>query len=163
MVLNTNSLLNIAKQLFFVLGLVICVTPIYAQVSVGSGSYSANHPGADEAGRNNFPSGSPQLSGNAVGKPVPTNDWWSSLVKENHASNLFNYPLTLSTLNNGLIMTYIPWGVIGDNAPIEIGLTGLNASRVTVSDYSDWTMTMNWNDGTRDMKATSGIGMPFVC
>ena len=162
MLFYTDSSITIAKQILFILAIMLCFTPINAQVSVGSGSYSANHPGADEAGRNNVPSGSPQLSGNAVGKPVPTNDWWSSLVKENHASNLFNYPLTLSTLNNGLIMTYIPWGVIGDNAPIEIGLIGLNTSRVTVSDYSDWTMTMNWNDGARDMKATSGIGMPFV-
>ena len=35
-------------------------------------------------------SGSPQLSKIASNKPVPTNDWWSKLVKEDHADNLFN-------------------------------------------------------------------------
>ena len=130
--------------------------------SVGSGGYTNNFPGTDVAGRNGFPSGSPQLSGNAIGKPVPTNDWWSSLIKENHASNLFNYPMTMKTTPGGLIVTYIPWGVIGDSSPIQVGLTGLNAAQATASDYSDWTVSMNWNDGSHDLTATAGIGMPFV-
>ena len=110
----------------------------------------------------NPPTGSPQLSKNAIGKPVPTNDWWSKLIKENHADNLFNYPMTMKTTNNGLIVTYIPRGVIGDNNTVHVGVTGLNTSKTTVSDHSDWTVSMNWNDGTRDFEATSGIGMPFV-
>lgn len=64
---------------------------------VGNGSYTNTFPGTDTAGRNGFPSGTPQLSGDAVGKPVPTNDWWSKLIKENHADNLFNYPMTMKT------------------------------------------------------------------
>ena len=69
----------------------------YAQTTVGSGSYSTVFPGVDEAGRNGIPSGTPQISGNALNKPIPTNDWWSYLLKENHVSNLFNYPITLKT------------------------------------------------------------------
>ena len=61
-------------------------------INVGDGSYTTSFPGTDSAGRNEYPSGTPQLSGNALNKPVPTNDWWSKLVKENHADNLFNYP-----------------------------------------------------------------------
>jgi len=133
----------------------------YAQTPVGSGSYTTIYPGANGP-FNGFPGGSPQLSKNAIGKPVPTNDWWSKLLKENHADNLFNYPMTMKTTNNGLIITYIPRNVIGDNQAIQVGLTALNSSNTTVSDYSDWTVTMNWNDGTRDLEATSGIGMPFV-
>lgn len=137
--------------------------PVLSQVvQVGSGSYTKTFPGPDAAGRNTFPSGSPQLSGNAVGKPAPTNDWWSTLIKEGKASNLFNYPFTMMTKNSGLIATYIPWGVIGDNMPVEIGVTGMAATNTTVDDYSDWTVTMAWNDGTHHFKATSGIGMPFL-
>ncbi|WP_298948240.1 glycosyl hydrolase [uncultured Polaribacter sp.] len=144
--------------------LLICLsTAIFSQTTqVGSGSYTNTYPGADSAGRNGFPSGVPQITGSAVGKPIPTNDWWSKLIKENHADNLFNYPMTMKTTNTGLIVTYIPWGVIGDSAPIEVGLTGLNTDKTTVSDYSDWTVTMNWKDGDNELKATSGIGMPFV-
>ena len=131
-------------------------------INIGDGSYTTSFPGTDSAGRNEYPSGTPQLSGNALNKPVPTNDWWSKLVKENHADNLFNYPMTLKTTNDGLIVTHIPWGVIGDSSPIKVGLSGLNTTKTTVSDYSDWTVTMNWNDGSHNLDATSGIGMPFL-
>ena len=136
--------------------------PSLSQTQIGSGSYSTNFPGTDVAGRNSFPSGKPQLSGLALSKPVPTNDWWSKLVKENHADNLFNYPFTMKTVNEGLIITYIPWGVIGDSSPIVVGLDGLNSEKTTVSNFSDWTVSMNWITGSSSLTATSGIGMPFV-
>ncbi|MGB0254551.1 MAG: glycosyl hydrolase [Flavobacteriaceae bacterium] len=147
---------------YFIFALLLSCILASGQTTVGSGSYTTVFPGADVAGRNGFPSGTPQLSKTAAGKPVPTNDWWSALIKENHADNLFNYPMTMKTTNTGLIVTYIPRGVIGDNSAIEVGLTDLNTAKATVSDYSDWTVTMNWNDGVRDLQATSGIGMPFV-
>lgn len=150
-------------KLLIILSTCLMAFSCFAQVTmVGSGSYTNTFPGVDEAGRNAFPSGTPQVSGNAIGKPIPTNDWWSKLVKENHADNLFNYPMTLKTTNQGLIVTYIPWGVIGDSAPIEVGLSGLNTTRATVADFSDWTVSMNWNDGTHDLQTTAGIGMPFL-
>ncbi|MFA0964372.1 glycosyl hydrolase [Roseivirga sp. BDSF3-8] len=128
-------------------------------VSVGSGSYTKTFPGTDEAGRNGFPPGTPQASGNAAAQPVPTNDWWSKLLQEDHASNLFNYPITMKTTPAGLVTTFIPWGVIDDQEPIVVGVSGLNASRATISDHTDWTVTMDWDSR---FHATSGIGMPFV-
>ena len=135
---------------------------INAQVSVGSGSYSTTFPGADSAGRNGYPSGTPYVSGVAANQPIPTNDWWSKLVKQGSADNLFNYPFTMKTLDTGLIVSYIPWGVIGDSAPIEVGLTGLDTNKVTVSDHTDWTVTMDWTSGDKNLSVTSGVGMPFL-
>jgi len=131
-------------------------------VPVGNGSYTTTFPGTDVAGRNAFPSGTPFLSGNALGKPVPTSDWWSALIKNGTASNLFNYPFTMKTTPSGLVVSYIPSGVIDDLIPFSVGVTGLNASKTYVSDYSDWTVTMDWNDGTHQFQATSGVGMPFL-
>jgi endoglucanase Acf2 len=131
-------------------------------IEVGDGSYTTSFPGVDTENRNTYPSGTPQVSGNAAGKPVPTNDWWSLLIKNDHAGNLFNYPMALKTTNPGLVVSYIPWGVYDDQEPVIIGVSGLNASKATVSDYSDWTVTMDWNDGTHHFQATSGIAMPFL-
>jgi endoglucanase Acf2 len=131
-------------------------------VTVGSGSYRTTHPGFDIAGRNQYPSGTPYLSGNAIGKPVPTSDWWSALVKNGTASNLFNYPYTMKTTSNGLIVSYIPSGVIDDLIPFVVGVTGMNAANTKISDYSDWTVTMDWDDSTHNFQATSGVGMPFL-
>ncbi len=135
-------------------------------VSVGSGSYTKTFPGTDEAGRNGFPGTAPLVSGVAATKPIPTNDWWSSLLKNDvfggsnaFAENLFSYPIAMQTTNTGLVVSYIPFGVFDDQDPIIVGVSGLNASKSTASDFSDWTVTMNWED---KFQATSGIGMPFV-
>jgi endoglucanase Acf2 len=131
-------------------------------IPVGSGSYTKTFPGTDAAGRNGYPSGTPNLSGAALGKPVPTNDWWSKLAKETQASNLFTYPYTLKTTANGLVVSYVPSGVIDDMSPVVMSVVGMAATRTSVSDYSDWTVTMDWNDGTHNFQATAGIAMPFL-
>ena len=159
---NSAKNRHLYRCLFFVI-LLFQTTFLTAQTTpVGSGSYTNQHPGADSAGRNKFPPGSPQLSKNSLGKPVPTNDWWSKLIQDDHAGNLFNYPMTMRTQNEGLVVTYIPWGVIGDSAPVEVGVVGLNASKATIANYSDWTVTMDWSSGSKNFQATSGIGMPFL-
>ena len=94
-------------------------------IQVGSGSYTTSFPGTDAAGRNGYPSGQPQTTGPAAQKHAPTNDWWSYVIKNDHANNLFNYPLALKTVNSGLVTSYIPWGVFDDQEPIIVGLTGL--------------------------------------
>ena len=131
-------------------------------VNVGNGSYTTQFPGVDEAGRNTYPSGTPYTTGIAATQPAPTNDWWSAKIKNPHAGNLFNYPYTLKTVNSGLVVTYIPWGVIDDILPVTVGVSGLNASAANVSDFSDWTVTMDWSNAEHNFRATAGIGMPFL-
>ena len=150
------------KYLLGFCSILLCLNLSAQHVSVGSGGYTGSFPGTDVAGRNSFPSGTPYVVGNAVGKPIPTNDWWSKKIKEPHADNLFNYPFTMKTVNSGLVTTYIPWGVIDNIEPVIVGVNGLNASAANVSDYSDWTITMDWQNSGHHFKATSGIGMPFI-
>ena len=151
------------KSSFFVSLFLIFAMGVSGQIiQTGSGSYTKTFPGTDAAGRNAIPSGTPQVSGNAAGKPAPTSDWWSALIKNGQASNLFNYPFTMKTNNTGLVVTYIPWGVIDDIEPVTVGVSGMAASKTTVADYSDWTVTMDWNDGVHNFQATSGVGMPFL-
>lgn len=133
-------------------------------VNVGShGSYTDEFPGTDAAGRNAYPSGEPRLSGNALNKPVPTNDWWSNQLYVNHASNLFNYPLGMRTTDNGLVIvkTVIYQGAPADT-PIEVTVDGVSTATTTVSDYTDWTVTFRWENEAGYMDATTGVGMPMV-
>lgn len=154
------------KSIKIIFTLTLLITLVYHGfgqfVQVGEGSYTTVFPGVDPAGRNTYPSGTPHLTGNVMGKPVPTNDWWSAVVKNGQASNLFNYPFTMKTTSQGLVVTYIPFGPIDDIEPVIVGVSGLSASSVKVSDYSDWTVTLDWNDGVRNFQATSGMGMPFL-
>ena len=68
----------------------------------------------------------------------------------------------MRTESQGLVLTYIPRGVQDAVRPIIVGVAGLAASKCTVDDYSDWTVTMAWNDEAHGFKATAGLGMPFV-
>ncbi|NBR83523.1 MAG: hypothetical protein EBT52_07320 [Flavobacteriia bacterium] len=131
-------------------------------VPVGSGSYTTVFPGVDAAGRNGYPSGTPFVTGAAANKPIPTNDWWSAQVKNPHTDNLFNYPFTMKSVNEGLVVSYIPWGPIDNILPVVVGVSGLNASQANVSDHTDWTVTMDWSASGKQFQATTGIGMPFI-
>tara|TARA_A100001015_G_C15023940_1_gene729452 strand:- start:22 stop:2676 length:2655 start_codon:yes stop_codon:yes gene_type:complete len=159
-----------SKQLkhFALMCILVCFGNLLAAqvITVGSGSYTKTFPGTDEAGRNGFPGSAPLVSGAAATKPIPTNDWWSSLLKNDifggsndFAENLFNYPMSMQTTSKGLMVSYIPFGVIDDQDPIIVGVQGLNATKSTVSDFSDWTVTMDWSER---FQATSGVGMPFL-
>jgi endo-1,3(4)-beta-glucanase len=141
-------------------------------VGVGAGSYTTQFPGTDAAGRNGYPSGTPYLSGQAATKPVPTNDWWSNLIKEAHGGQAFNYPLSYRSYSRGVAVNYtMPFasGFSEYRAPMDgvydgiiVGVENLNASSSTASDHSDWTATINWNDGAHDFSALMGHGMPFT-
>ena len=136
---------RIGKRLVAVwlISLGVQVSMLYSQkVTVGAGSYTTTFPGTDVAGRNGYPSGSPLVVDALKNKPIPTNDWWSAKLKSAHCDNLFNYPLTMKTVATGLVVSYIPWGVISDIQPIVVGVKDLNVSSALVSDYSDWTVAM---------------------
>jgi endoglucanase Acf2 len=149
---------------FFILFILTqSINPVFSQITpVGSGSYTNTFPGVDSGNRNGYPNFSPQLSGAAQHKPIPTNDWWSFLLKENHVSNLFNYPFTMSTISSGLGVTYVAKGVVGDKQTLDIGVQNLNAAKATVEDHTDWTVKIAWSANNRYFSVTSGIGMPFL-
>jgi hypothetical protein len=153
-----------------VLVLLIIITLNYGAygqiVTVGSGSYTTQLPPPDAAGRNQNPNGTPRLSGPAATKPVPTSDWWTGLLTFSGA-NLYNYPMSLRAMTNGLVVSYTAPVGGGDDTrqpmsgdqPLLVGVSGLNVTNATVDDHSDWTVTANW--GNR-LYATMGMGMPFV-
>ncbi|UOQ52321.1 glycosyl hydrolase [Hymenobacter cellulosivorans] len=153
------------------LSLALSAAPALSQiVPVGAGSYTTVFPGTDQAGRNAVPPGSPLVSGVAATKPVPTNEFWSAKLQKDHVNNIFNYPLALRTHETGLVVNYIipPSGPKEYRQPnsdvmaVTVGVQSLSAVRATVSDFSDWTVTMNWHSGSNDFNATVGMGMPFL-
>ena len=157
---------NMRKKLQAIATILLCVTitpQAFAQTTkVGKGSYTNTFPGTDVAGRNGYPTGTPYLIDSLKNKPVPTNDWWSAKLKSAHCDNLFNYPLTMKTVNSGLVTSYIPWGVISDIEPITVGVKDLNHTAPYISAYSDWHITIEWKNGTNRFQTTTALGMPFL-
>ena len=150
---------------------------------VGAGSISTAIPaGAAGPELSNGADATPRVSGDAARTPVPTNDWWSSLIfsyfSEPGSAPLYADPIALRADGAGLQIgyqsdvTYIdgPGLQVPDNikyqytfAPgLHVGLEGLGGASVTVADYGDWTVTADWQGAGPGLQATFGHGLPFV-
>ncbi|MFD0319111.1 glycosyl hydrolase [Streptomyces flavalbus] len=148
-----------------------------ATVPVGAGSYSDTRPsGTTGPTTNTGTPVTPKVTQAAQGKPVPTNDWWSSLAFQRYGDNpystpMYGHPLTYQAVSGGLEVGYpTSPAIVGDGRQYEyahkrdltIGLSGLNSPDTKADAWSDWTVTPYWSDGTRTLRTTIGHGMPFV-
>ncbi|MEV8314975.1 glycosyl hydrolase [Streptomyces sp. NPDC059900] len=160
------------------IGLGPAATPAAAAtVPVGSGSYSDTRPaGTSGPTTNTGTPVTPKVTAAAKGKPVPTNDWWSSLAFQRYGDNpystpMYGHPLTYQAVSGGLEVGYpTDPAVVGEGRQYEyahkrdltLGLSGLNSADTKADAWSDWTVTPYWSDGTRTLRTTIGHGLPYV-
>lgn len=148
-----------------------------ATVPVGSGSYSDTRPAGTNGPQNNTGGPvTPKVTAAAADKPLPTNDWWSSVAFQRYAGNpyseaMYGHPLTYKAVSGGLEVGYpTSHAVVGDGRQYEfphkrdltVGLQGLNSPDTKADSWSDWTVTPYWSDGARTLRTTIGHGMPYV-
>ncbi|MFG2291818.1 glycosyl hydrolase [Streptomyces sp. NPDC048603] len=159
-------------------GLGTAASPVAAAtVPVGAGSHSDTRPaGTSGPTTNTGTPVTPKVTPAAAGKPVPTNDWWSSLAFQRYGDNpystpMYGHPLTYQAVAGGLEIGYpTSPAVVGDGRQYEfphkrdltLGLAGLNSTDTRADSWSDWTVTPYWSDGTRTLRTTIGHGSPFV-
>lgn len=154
---------------------------VFSQVvNVGDASYRADFPTSP----NNYPvlntvfwlndaaEEFPSLSDDYSGKPIPTSDWWTSVVYHghnmSHSSPLFAHPLSFQTHTDGLSIDYpfnenFPRAVKSFHYPdLKVGIDGMNSPECSLYDYSDWTTTIELKDGDKRLLSTIGHGLPFT-
>ncbi|MET8149762.1 glycosyl hydrolase [Actinoplanes sp. NPDC049668] len=161
--------------------LAVAVTGTAQAATVGAGSYTETLPAGAKlpAGCGNMSANPRQyLTSNAPAGPVPTNDWWSSLLFKkgddcNFSQALFAGPAAYRPVASGLGLSYQTDAAISGSATglgeyhfpyaqhVVVGVAGLNATQALVDGWSDWTVTPSWSDGARTMKATIGHGLPL--
>ncbi|MFF5503421.1 glycosyl hydrolase [Streptomyces roseolus] len=148
-----------------------------ATVPVGAGGYSDTRPaGTSGPTTNTGTPVTPKVTAAAKDRPVPTNDWWSSLAFQRYGDNpystpMYGHPLTYQAVAGGLEIGYPTTpAIVGDGrqyefphkADLTLGLTGLNSPDAKADDWSDWTVTPLWADGARTLRTTIGHGLPYV-
>ncbi|WP_166846439.1 glycosyl hydrolase [Isoptericola sp. BMS4] len=162
-------------------GLVAVAAPPAAAdtVPVGSGSYTTDSVGSTPQGCDAL-AADPRafLTADAPDEPLPTNDWWTSLAYKKFdcafSAPLHAHPASYLPDGEGLGMGYTTTAAIsGDGSgvseyhypygeDVHAGVVGLTAPDVKVADWSDWTVTAAWDDGTRSLRATVGHGLPLA-
>jgi endoglucanase Acf2 len=134
-------------------------------VSVGMGGYTTKLPaGAKE------PQVAPFVTA-SVKRPVPTNDWWSSLAFLPYSNQMFPHPLGIQAGAKGLRIYYPGLGYTANpegvftaimQAPSDLTI-GHSAQasfpEARVAGWSDWFVTASF--GTQ-LFLTFGHGSPFV-
>ena len=132
-------------------------------------------PGAKGPSNNVGTPVAPKKTDNVRG-PIPTNDWWSSLVFQRfpdnpYSENMHAHPLAMKAKAGGLGVAYPKTYVITpDQRKYEytytedftLGVTGLSSPDAKLDGYSDWTVSAYWNGGGSSLRATFGHGLPYV-
>ncbi|MEU8288788.1 glycosyl hydrolase [Micromonospora sp. NPDC048905] len=172
--------LAIATALALVVGgLTIPVSRAAEAAPVGAGSYTTTPVGALPSGCGAMASNPRQFAtANAPAGPIPTNDWWSSLLWKrtdcSFSEPLHAHPISYDTFTDGLGFSANSTPTISGTATgvgeyhypyvqdIRVGVAGLGAPQVRVDGWTDWTVSPHWSDGTRTMRATIGHGLPFA-
>jgi endoglucanase Acf2 len=134
-------------------------------VSVGSGSYTTAAP-ADLT----LPPNTIYRTSHVTG-PMPTSDWWTSVAWTQPAFPIYPLPLALQTTTSGIGVDYPDLEAetvavhAGYSADFTLGASAgtFPAPNPLVDGYSDWTVSMLWNNGSGGtMRVTAGQGSPYL-
>lgn len=152
------------------------------QIDLGTGSYRSDLPPGEDGKPRRSIDAQPLISQNFDG-PIPTNDWWSSLLWPMHSPHsmaMFPHPLAVRAHPGGLGIGYTATPTINDHRKdgvafqtgsdyrfpfrqsLLVGLRGLEAEQTVVDRHSDWAVTALWKSAGDELRATFAHGSPFV-
>ena len=83
----------------FLLIIILCIPLNAKPIIKGNGSISEDNPNKEITPQEKI------YKTNNITKPIPTNDWWSSILWQKLSSNHFPHPLALDY--NNLVSEYI--------------------------------------------------------
>lgn len=142
-------------------------------VTVGEGSYRTSKPAAREE-----PPSELYVAEERLDEPIPTNNWWGSLMWEGHLldsdSYLWSHPLVSSTGSQGFVFgSQGKWeagsGPAGPNfatRPAElaatIGFEGAEFDESIVTDWTDWTVSFAMESPSGRIEVTQVRGSPYA-
>jgi len=154
----------------------LCSAIAYAQqpVSVGKGSYAAYTPlyksrTKDRGGDQSYLMENRKLyiTDKNIGKPIPTNDWWTDLLVSQYSGNLWAYPQVVNAEQYGFFVAYPKaWEATGHElkwkSQIEVSGVGFKPEDAKANHWHDWGLEFLMKDGNKEMLVTTAHGIPFT-
>lgn len=148
--------------------LVLCALGLaQTPISVGKGSYASAPPPEAGAAVDSFQRLSRLDVLPTEARPIPTNDWWSYVLVNPFAGDLWSHPLVTAPDAQGVRFWYpIAPAANGDGMqrgePIRISGTGFAPSRDLAADWGDWHVVVRLEDGAKHLDMTLARGMPIA-
>jgi len=154
----------------FVLLIVVLLLSVFqfAQATtVGSGSYR-------DGGATPAPVDATYITSNITG-PIPSNDWWTSVVMKQYSDGLYAFPLAYKCYAGGIEVDYPGAGSFVENGNLDWVLAGFvkdfslegdsldpTTFYARLDDYSDWTVDIQLtDDSTNYFTLTLTHGSPY--
>ena len=138
-------------------------------IPAGAGSYLRGLPAGAKG-----PPGKIFVTEGMAGRPVPSNDWWSSMAWEPFSDVMHAHPLALKAEPAGMRISYpganitanheAIFGVMaGGRDDLVIGHSAVETfDDARVAGWSDWFVTARMGTDSRGLRLTFGHGSPFV-
>ena len=137
-------------------------------VSVGKGSYASFPPPEVAKVAQGTLDKTLYLLPEAQGKPLPTNKWWTDLLVERYAGQLWSFPQQTKATKDGLEITFpTRWNDKGSDPvsenPLRIGGKGFAPVDSRAKSWSDWLVSFRLGQSEdKFFDVTLGRGLPYV-
>jgi len=141
--------------------------PVLSTVAVGQGSYAANDMSVPQPKY-------PLYKSDALNAPLPSNDWWQSIMINKLGNGIITLPLKSKYTKQGLGVLNPGAGFMsadgkaqeaGGSPDLFLMAGNINTSGMTnrITGYGDWSATAVLSDGaTEKMKTTFVKGSPYL-
>ncbi len=138
-----------------------------AVVPVGKGSYDSFPPA--NAGDGALKMLDRQLYIlNPGDRPIPTNQWWTNLITDRYAGQLWAFPLMVSADKEGINLVFpVKWNAEGrdpvSDFPISVHGVDFKPVDARAKDWGDWTLCFREAETAQKyMDVTLGRGLPYA-
>ena len=148
-----------------VLALTTCVACQAEIISVGKASYTDSLTDFDP--EDHGPKFEVYVSDD-VPRPLPTSDWWTTLLTERYSKNLFAFPMAFRCDQRGLLVDrpeieQTKLAVLSPFKPdLRVGLKDQKFDRAEAAGWGDFTVDIGFRSDEAQWKATIGHGLPFA-
>ncbi|MBC8108187.1 MAG: hypothetical protein H7Z14_16495 [Anaerolineae bacterium] len=134
----------------------------------GLGSYASTPPGGQNS--NIAYQTAYDWINRPANSPLPTNDWWTLILKSGFAGSLYTMPQKLFTQSSGVTVSgYTGINSVANNIgysgeqTVSVGGNGTTFARDAVVDYSDWMVRFRMEQSeTRYVDVTAVQGSPMA-
>ncbi|MCD8393673.1 MAG: discoidin domain-containing protein [Bacteroidales bacterium] len=102
-------------------------------------------------------------------QPIPTNDWWTSILDAQWSGSLWSYPAMIEPAETGITIHWPSYwqsdgGQLTWNSAVEIQGENFKGAEAIADSWHDWDVEMivPGTDASKQMKATLSHGTPFT-
>ena len=141
-------------------------------IPIGAGSYTSFPPAS--AGGTAIATANQSLYVVSNNVPIPSNKWWTDLVINQYAGNLWASPLAVSANAQGINISRPNFDTVYDGAhsflgvnfqpdvPFSIQGQGFSPADARALNWGDWTVTFRMQQASQFMDVTIGHGLPYT-